>query len=563
MTVGEIPLNIEHELEVQEVRDELHIDLVPGTEIMTDLKNMHFVSEGKKHTVLVPQPSNDPNDPLNWNKKWKLALILGQAFISFFNALGPLSISPQGPAYMAEWNRSLEDVIQFTGVCILVFGFSNFLWVPIATKYGRRVVILTSTLVGLGSCIWRALAQSYGSFMGAVVVHGIASGVSETIPPMLIADVFFLHERGAYMTLYMWSYFGAYILGPIFSGVMTERYGWRSFWWLNVAGYCFLLAWCIFLVPETSWDRGAPLPVETTVEVSEKSEDVMVETKENTSESDIKNVTSPSVVPAGAHDVVNHIDTHLHKGTPNRTQFMPIRIGDNATQHSMFRAFWTPIRLFAFPIIEWASFVFSWSASCFLYVNLTQSQVFSEPPYNFTSSQVGYTNFATFVGATIGLLISGPFSDWVSMRATKKNQGIREPEMRLPSLIPYAIVVILQMVIISVGYQYKWHWAIIVIIGFTLNGIQIASIPSIASTYAVDCYKPVAGDYFVSATVNKNLWAYGVAKFIIPWTIKSGYIIPFMTNMALTVFFMALGIVFYFYGKTFRKWTRNSSVHNQ
>lgn len=558
MAITELSQEREHELEAQEVRDELNIDIVPGTEIMTDLKNMHFAADGNKHTVLVPQPSNDPNDPLNWNKKWKLAIVLGQAFVSFFNALGPLSISPQGPAYMAEWNRPLEDILQFTGVCILVFGFSNFLWVPIATKYGRRIVILTSTLVGLGACIWRAEAKSYGSFMGAVVVHGIASGVSETLPPMLIADVFFLHERGAYMTLYMWSYFGAYMLGPIFSGVMTERYGWRSFWWLNVAGYVFLLVWAIFLIPETSWDRHAPVPIESSAVADEKkATEVQIENRETSSDLNVDETSAEFA------EVVNHVAPYLHKGTPKRVQFMPLRIGANSTQHSMFRAFWTPIRLFAFPIIQWASFVFSWSASCFLYVNLTQSAVFSAAPYNFTSSQVGYTNFATFIGATIGLLISGPFSDWISMRATKKNKGIREPEMRLPALIPFTIIVILQMVLISVGYQQKWHWAIIVVIGFTLNGLQIASIPSVASTYAVDCYKPVAGDYFVSATVNKNLWAYGVAKFLTPWAEKSGYIPPFMTNLALTVFFLGLGIVFFFYGKNFRKWTRNSSVHNE
>lgn len=561
MTVTEIPYNVEHELEIQEVKDELDIDMVPGTEIMTDLKNVHFATNGH-NSVLIPQPSNNPHDPLNWNKKWKIALVFGQAFISFFNALGPLSISPQAPAYMAEWNRSLADVIQFTGVCILVFGFSNFLWVPIATKYGRRVVILTSTLVGLGACIWRAMSHSYGSFMGAVVVHGIASGVSETIPPMLIADVFFLHERGAYMTLYMWSYFGAYILGPVFSGIMTERYGWRSFWWLNVAGYCFLLAWCVFLVPETSWDRQAPLPVETKTEISEKASDTMIETKQEVLLRSQDELSSGLGSPV-AHDVVEHVASFLAKGYPSRTQFLPIRIGKNATPHSLFRAFWTPIRLMAFPIVEWGSFVFSWSASCFLMINLTQSQVFGAAPYNFTTAQVGYTNFGTFIGATIGLLVSGPFSDWVSQRATKKNKGVREPEMRLPSLIPFVLVIIVQMLVVSLGYQYKWHWAIIVVIGYTLTGLQVASIPSIASTYAVDCYKPVAGDYFVSATVNKNLWAYGVAKFITPWTEKSGYIPAFMTNMSLMLFFMGLGIVFYYYGKTMRKWTRNSSVHSQ
>ena len=43
-------------------------------------------------------------------------------------------------------------------------------------------------------------------------------------------------------------------------------------------------------------------------------------------------------------------------------------------------------------------------------------------------------NFAILIGAFIGLATAGPFSDWVSARATKKNNGIREPEMRLPAM---------------------------------------------------------------------------------------------------------------------------------
>jgi hypothetical protein len=30
--------------------------------------------------------------------------------------------------YMEAFGRDLTDVIQFTGVAILVFGFSNFIW---------------------------------------------------------------------------------------------------------------------------------------------------------------------------------------------------------------------------------------------------------------------------------------------------------------------------------------------------------------------------------------------------------------------------------------------------
>ncbi len=132
---------------------------------------------------------------------------------------------------------------------------------------------------------------------------------------------------------------------------------------------------------------------------------------------------------------------------------------------------------------------------------------------------------AIFGGAVIGLVTAGPLSDFVSARATVRNRGIREPEMRLPTLIPYVIFMMIGMIISSVGYQRHWPWEVIVIIGYGCIGIQVAALPSIASTYAVDSYKPAAGGAFVAITVNKNLWGWGLSKFVTPWTLKNGYVV--------------------------------------
>lgn len=101
----------------------------------------------------------------------------------------------------------------------------------------------------------------------------------------------------------------------------------------------------------------------------------------------------------------------------------------------------------------------------------------------------------------------------------------------------------------------------IVIIGYTAAGIQVAALPAIASTYAVDSYKPVAGSVFVAITVNKNVWGYGFSKFITPWVMESGFIKPIMVNMSLATLWCLCAIPFFFYGKRFRGWTAKSSVH--
>lgn len=115
--------------ELRSLEKELHTEILPGTEIMRDVGSRHFVKdESGSSRVLVPQPSDDPADPLNWSLKWKLITIVGASMVSFFQGFGPLSLAPMFPDYIEEFHCSLADAVQFTGVCILVLGFSNFIW---------------------------------------------------------------------------------------------------------------------------------------------------------------------------------------------------------------------------------------------------------------------------------------------------------------------------------------------------------------------------------------------------------------------------------------------------
>ncbi|KAF7192853.1 putative MFS-type transporter [Pseudocercospora fuligena] len=561
LSAEDIPLTNLRIQELHELENELHVDIVPGTEVMTDVGSHHFV-KGKSH-VLVPQPSDDRHDPLNWSPFWKSCCIIATTMVTFTQGFGPLALAPMFPSYIKEFDSDLHHVVKFTGVCILVLGFSNFIWVPISTSCGRRPVFILSQLICLASSIWRAKATTYGQFMGACVLNGIGAGPAETIQPQVIADIFFLHDRGFWNTLYWVAYMGSLMVGPIVSGVMDLHTGWRSFWWLNAGIIGLSILMVIFMFPETKWHRAHPDEFLTDNAVKT----VDTSSKNSSSADNVEDVEKTGITRVQTHheNEMSRQDTAardpwLGKGAPSRLQWGVYTPSPNPLK-SMLLDVWIPWKLFAFPIVEFSSFVVSWSCSSFLTINLTQSQNFAAPPYNFSPQSIGFMNFAILAGAMIGLFTAGPLSDWVSARATKKNRGIREPEMRLPAMIPYVLIMILGNFIVAFGYERKWRWEVIVIIGFACAGIQVAAIPAMATTYAVDSYKPVAGSLMVSITVNKNLWGYGFAVFITPWVMKSGFVPPIMTNMSLTTLWCSFGILFYYCGKTFRRWSKNDSVH--
>jgi hypothetical protein len=74
----------------------------------------------------------------------------------------------------------------------------------------------------------------------------------------------------------------------------------------------------------------------------------------------------------------------------------------------------------------------------------------------------------------IGLFTAGPLSDMVAASLTKRNRGIREPEMRLLAMIPYVIIMIIGNVVVAVGYERAWDWKV----SFAFN-----SYPKISTDY--------------------------------------------------------------------------------
>jgi hypothetical protein len=148
---------------------------------------------------------------------------------------------------------------------------------------------------------------------------------------------------------------------------------------------------------------------------------------------EISHISTRVTMPDLSKQATAERDPHLGKGTPSKQQWRIFQPNAHPFK-AIALDLWIPWKLFAFPIVEFAAFVVSWSCSSFLTINLTQSQNFAAPPYNFNSQSIGFMNFAILIGAFIGLGTAGPLSDWVSARATRKNGGVREPEMRLPAM---------------------------------------------------------------------------------------------------------------------------------
>ena len=133
--------------------------------------------------------------------------------------------------------------------------------------------------------------------------------------------------------------------------------------------------------------------------------------------------------------------SYVGRGQPTMPQRWGVNLKVDTSQLKFLpRDFFTPIHIACYPIILFAACCVGFGANCLLVLNLLESPAFSAPPYDFSPASVGFVNFALMIGGIVGLILGGPFSDWVSMTLTRRNRGVREPEMRLMAMIPFLMI---------------------------------------------------------------------------------------------------------------------------
>jgi hypothetical protein len=165
---------------------------------------------------------------------------------------------------------------------------------------------------------------------------------------------------------------------------MSKSVGWRNFWWLTAGLTGLGLLMAIFLFPETMWTRLPPSTntslTNSKVVTDEKSSAAMEEEYLEKSTATEKCPVEPTLTRSQ--------DPFLGKGYPSRDQWKLFQPNANPFG-TIWLDLWTPWKLLTFPIIEFSAFIASWSCSCLLALNLTQSQVFGAPPYKFSSEIIG------------------------------------------------------------------------------------------------------------------------------------------------------------------------------
>lgn len=469
--------------------------------------------------VLQPQPSDDPNDPLNWpkwRKYWNFGLVC--LYVLMIAELIDAATPTWGPMNK-ELGFSYEVLNDSYAIGSGTLGLGGLLLLPFALKFGRRPIYIISTIAQFGFSVWSAKIQTVPDLLLVNFFTCLFGGLAEVIVQMTIADVFFIHERGTMNSIYIWTFQIGASMGALVAGYITIAQGWRWLWWWNV----IIFGACIFIFSfgyeETKYianpaalpgrphstAMSAVSPGVTADPDLKESDQVDSKGKMSLTNSHVK---ADNALPASSATDADSIEQGvlrddvytvknprpLSPNIPPKTYLQ--KLGILTTSPKSMRSFlhniWQPlVMLVTIPAAGYMAVVIGVTSALAIMMTTCMSSTMPLAPYNFTSDQIGLMGLAPFIGITLGSIVSGAVSDRSTLWLAKRNNGIYEPEFRLYCMTPFIPFVAGGALMFGIGLDRGDSWVLIAV-GHGISSFGIAPINSMALTYITDAYTKVS-----------------------------------------------------------------------
>ncbi|KAF7312921.1 MFS general substrate transporter [Mycena kentingensis (nom. inval.)] len=402
---------------------------------------------------LVPQPSDDPEDPLNYSRAQKYLIVCIVSLVSFF---GLVNLSMMNHPYAQVGLALGVSVIEasYIGtIGIASAGIGSFIWAPLSNVYGRRPVLIASQAIAIAAGFGSAFATSYGTLVVGRFFVGLGVASGNVVCFAVVSDVFCLHERGKMLGIVTVALINGPHVASLPGGFIAQNVSWR--WTLILPAICTTVCWVLIVValPETVYIRADP-----------------------------KSQAAAKPILAKHHPRWRLRLTGSGGPGPRRS----LQLMDFVRPFQMLKYF---------PIVALGLY----AAVAFTLGSVMPAQTVSALFRNFYGWRSARTGVAlsvsTTVGGVLGEVVAGPVIDKLLERSRKREGRVR-PEVRLHGIWP--AVVLLPAGLLIFGFSIHNNEAKNSYVGATVGmaitcfAVQVVTTPVIA--YCVDCYKPQAAE---------------------------------------------------------------------
>ncbi|KAL2701750.1 hypothetical protein AAEP93_006048 [Penicillium crustosum] len=347
----------------------------PGTFLLFDESSANVSSQTKfgtgKHAsvVLIPQPSNSPNDPLNW-PQWKKNLTYCVLFANsiIFSSIPPPLIAPSMVLMSHALKRSIEDVTMLTAYQLLACACYGPIGSALAHKYGKRPQFIFAAIMGfIGTLVCCTTTNNYSVLLAGRIIQGFGSAVFESLTVAVMGDMFFVHQRSLRTGLLVMTWTCIISLVSILGGVIAEGLGWRYLFLIHLPFTVVGMLSVFFFLPETQWQARRS-------HIASPEEPTQTEDKEtaNVSHGHDENVSESSLMEAKKTFMQ---ELAIFSGTHPET--------------NLLRLVFAPFAVIINPAVIWAIAVGGACIGFYVAISYILAQIWTPPPYNLNAHQNG------------------------------------------------------------------------------------------------------------------------------------------------------------------------------
>ncbi|CAI7663547.1 unnamed protein product [Penicillium manginii] len=327
--------------------------------------------------------------------------------------------------------------------------------------------------------------------------------------------------------------------------MLAGGYSWRLFFYVEAAFAGALLIMACLFVEESTYHRPQPTPHNLSTD--------SLHAKEIASEKSQQPV---------------QLETLSSMPVPQRKSFLETLKPWGGIDHEP-EFFMTILRSFTYfcvPVVFWVIATYGlYIGLGALAFNYTFPIKITAPPYNWSETNSGLIAVASFIGYFLALPLTST-SDRLAAYRTKRNNGIREAEMRLPALFPVLLLPPAGLLVYGFTAQRDLHWTGY-FAGVAMNQFGSYFYFTFTLAYAVDSYYANTSEMLIAMNLGKQAISFGMGSYLLDWILSRGYavVISGIFGGVLLVNNLMV-IVFLVWGKRIRRWTALSwlgRLHNR
>ncbi|KAF9044167.1 MFS polyamine transporter [Panaeolus papilionaceus] len=415
---------------------------------------------------------DDKENPKNWpyRKKWAATLI-----VSAFTFISPVSSSMVAPA-SAQVARefgitSTVMMAMTTSVFVLGYAFGPLILGPLSEIYGRSRVLQCSNLFYLAWNIGCGFAQNQSQLIAFRFLAGLGGSAPLSIGGGVLGDTWHPEERGKAIAIYSLAPLLGPVLGPVCGGWIAERSTWRwVFWSTSIVDVVIQVLGLIFLQ-----ETFAPYLLQEKAKRIEKEMDM--------EKSQYKSVKSIYATKEDRH------------------------------WKSIFKkALTRPFVLFYYePIVQLLGIFMAYLYGVF-YLFLTTMPAIFRDIYHEDVGIAGLHYIALGLGLSFASQVNARALDALYKHFKQKNNGVGEPEFRLPSMIPGTILMPIGLLLAGWSAEHHLHW-IATDIGIACVGAGMILTFQAIQTYVVDSFTLHAASALAAVSFLRSLAGFGFPLF--------------------------------------------------